>query len=449
MRSHRPTLYLFAALGAVLLSDVATAAPPRVPAGWSLAGRVQTVRGPIDPERLGETLTHEHLFTDFLLPMDRAGYRRSGAIPIEAARFMQRFGVLVVPQTPEQLRFWDQDRIDLPMIARMRAGFLGAASDSVGGYLNRTDPVLDSESDAIAEANGFREVGGGTIVDVTLDEIGRNPRGLVKVSEVTGVNVVMGTGWYRWPFRDDATRAMSVDQLAQRMVDDVVHGARDTGIKSGIIGEIPLDATGVEITGELLPYSELIRRRAAQLARANAPGARAEDVFHPDEIKVLRAAARASRATGAAVTLHHWSTTIDTLNVLEAEGADLSRVIVGHGDAILMDPEARKAFLARGVTIGIDYSLQFFAPQGPVSPAQKLVLNALVDAIREGHADRLLISHDLCRGLGLKKNGGSGLTWVHEYVLPYLRSKGVSDDDVRRIMVGNPKRLLTFVAPRS
>ena len=45
----------------------------------------------------------------------------------------------------------------------------------------------------------------------------------------------------------------------------------------------------------------------------------------------------------------------------------------------------------------------------------------------------------------LKKYGGAGYTYIQETFLPYLETLGVSESDIRRIMVENPRRLLTFV----
>lgn len=439
---------LVAASLLLAVANVRADAKVRVPEGWSLKGRAQTVLGPVEPDQLGPTLMHEHLFIDFFEPAIRHGYRRSGPIPLEVKRFMQRFGLIPVPSTEDQLEVWDAADITMTMIAKMRPGLLGTAPELYGGYMNKNDSLLDSQSEAAAEIAAFRSVGGRTLVDVTVEGIGRNPLALRKVAEATQFNIVMGTGWYRWPFHPSDLKHQTIDQLAQRMVDDIVHGAKGSGIKAGIIGEIPLDATGVEIEGDLLTAKALGEKRYQQYIRSNAPGAKAEDVFAEAEVRVLRAAARASRATGAAITLHHGSSTEDTLDIIAVEGGDLSRVIVGHADAIVSDPVILNRFLARGVTIQLDYTLQYFAPQGPVGRNQTALLDAIVAAIKAGNAEQILLSHDLCRRLGLKSHGGSGLAWIHQFVLPYLRSRGVSEASIVQIMEENPKRLLTFAAPR-
>jgi phosphotriesterase-related protein len=68
--------------------------------------------------------------------------------------------------------------------------------------------------------------------------------------------------------------------------------------------------------------------------------------------------------------------------------------------------------------------------------------------IKAGYGDRILVGHDISGKLQLKKYGGTGFSYISEYFLPELRRLGATDVDIRRIMVENPRRALTFVAPR-
>ena len=128
----------------------------------NMAGKVITVRGPMDPEQLGSTLMHEHLFITLY----------KGVEPDDNT-----------PATDWCL--WDQeltmDKLDL---VRDRKPI-------------RDNWVLVDEKMAIDEALEFRYHGGGTIVDVTSIGIRRDPLALSRVSQATGLNVVMGAGWYQ------------------------------------------------------------------------------------------------------------------------------------------------------------------------------------------------------------------------------------------------------------
>ena len=128
-----------------------------------LSGQVQTVLGPIAPEDLGPTSTHEHLFLDFtwvFKPPSEASERARAYEPVT----MENLGWVRY----DPFRSYDN--------------------------LLRLD-----EDEAISEALLFQRAGGGTIVDTTSIGIRRDPLALARVSSATGVNVVMGAGYYVHP----------------------------------------------------------------------------------------------------------------------------------------------------------------------------------------------------------------------------------------------------------
>ena len=139
--------------------------------GWQLSGRVQTVLGPRAPEDLGITMMHEHLLVDL---------RR----------------VYAPPEDPK----------DLPLataplsLDNLNWAFLNWAR-------NRDNLLLDDIDLAVKEAGFFKAAGGGTLVDVTTAEFGRNPSALRRISERTGLNIVMGCGHYYAFFHPQIGRA--------------------------------------------------------------------------------------------------------------------------------------------------------------------------------------------------------------------------------------------------
>ncbi|HEY7391797.1 MAG TPA: hypothetical protein VH640_24995, partial [Bryobacteraceae bacterium] len=124
-------------------------------------------------------------------------------------------------------------------------------------------------------------------------------------------------------------------------------------------------------------------------------------------------------------------------------------VVMGHSNSSADDMELMKRLLERGVYIEFDY---LGAPGGPggllgrVSDAQ--VAHAIVDLIKAGYGDRIVLAHDVCTKIQLKKYGGNGYTYISDYFLPELSRLGVSDAKIHKIMVENPRRALTFVAPQ-
>ena len=49
----------------------------------------------------------------------------------------------------------------------------------------------------------------------------------------------------------------------------------------------------------------------------------------------------------------------------------------------------------------------------------------------------------------LKAYGGTGYSFIRERFLPEMRSRGVSEEHIRMMMVQNPARVLTFAEPKS
>jgi phosphotriesterase-related protein len=356
-------------------------------------GRIITVLGPIDAQSAGITLPHEHFFLDLSLPFDdpdrwvRAGRR-----------------------APEGAEDWRVYNLELRLDNWAE----------VYRVLWRTkDPlVLDDFDLAVQEAGAFKAAGGGTVIDVTTKGLGRDPERLARLARETGLQIVMGTGWYREGWRPIDLNGMSVDELAQDMVNEIVEGAGPDKIRAGVIGEIP----AMDIATE--PDS--------------------------DDVKQLRAAARASARTGAALTLHQWvgdgKQLMRTLDILESEGADLKRVIVGHVGGDAPDQlDILTAALERGVTLEFDLLGAGFLLEEKVIDTRGAA-DAIAALVRQGHADQLLLSQDVCTKPQLKAYGGSGYDYVLKEVVPYLKGNGVTDEGIENLLVANPARLFS-IAP--
>jgi len=356
-------------------------------------GKVITVLGPVDAKSAGITLPHEHFFLDLSLPFDdpdrwvRAGRR--------------------APEGAEDRRVYD---LELRLDNRAE----------VNRVLWRTqDPlVLDDFDLAVKEAAAFKAAGGATIIDVTSKGLGRDPSRLAMLAQKTGLLIVMGTGWYREGWRPIDFNGMNVDELANDMIAEIVEGTGPDKIRAGVIGEIP----AMDIATE--PDS--------------------------NDVKQVRAAARASARTGAALTLHQWvgkgEQLMRTLDILEAEGADLTRVIVGHVGGDAPDQmDILTAALARGVTLEFDLLGADFLLEEKVIDTRGAA-DAIAELVEQGYADQLLMSQDVCTKPQLKAYGGNGYDYVLKEVVPYLKGIGVTDEDIEKLLVANPARLFS-IAP--
>jgi phosphotriesterase-related protein len=273
--------------------------------------------------------------------------------------------------------------------------------------------LTGEEEIIVPELARFREAGGSCVVDVTLPAIGRDPARLRRLSEVTGLHIVMGCGWYRDPYyrpTDDIDRR-TADELADVLVREFDDGAEGTGVRPGIIGEIGTDKPW--LTGR--------------------------------EERVHRAAARAARRTGLAVTTHAVMSDVGLrqLKVFEEEGLDPGRVVIGHADSF---PELRYLLeiVTRGAYVEFDFLGMTFTPQE--RHGEPRVIRRLLELLDKGHGGRILLSHDVCHNSQLSTYEGHGYTYLAETFLPRLREARVPDATIAQITLDNPRRVLGYEA---
>jgi len=268
-----------------------------------------------------------------------------------------------------------------------------------------TNEVLNDEDLAVEEAMLFKKAGGSSIVDVTNMGLRRDAQALRRIAERTGLNIIMGCGWYREPFYPPELKQRSTNDLAAEMIRDITKGVGDTGIKAGIIGEIGVNT----------------------------------DYISPAEERVLRAAARAHKATGAAISTHGEVCPIGLaqLDMLEEEGVDLRRVIVGHADSYLR-LDYHEGIAQRGAYVQYDG-----IGRKHIYPDHRRV-SMLVEMIKRGYVEHLLLATDRCWRSDLHAYGGVGYDHILVNFLPMLRQAGVSEGQIHIITVENPKRVLPF-----
>ncbi|MFD7061222.1 phosphotriesterase [Streptomyces sp. NPDC059906] len=297
--------------------------------------------------------------------------------------------------------------LTLATLARTRHGHPNADNDVLGDY-----------DEMLAEVLAFARGGGGTLVEVSPAGLGRDPASLLRLSRATGLHIVMGGGWYTPAFHPADMGDRTVDELADLIVRDVVLGADGTGVRSGVIGEVGADT---------VPLTD-------------------------GELKSVRASGRASRATGAPVTFHVGGVGDDkfrVLDILAEEGVAPSNIVLGHAGDVLADPAFGSRVLARGVFVEFDFLTSPGSPWGHlVLTSDHKVARGIAELVERGHAHQILLGHDVCQKIQLKKYGGQGYDYIPRHFLPALRALGVGEESLRTIMVGNPARALAFAAPR-
>ena len=268
----------------------------------------------------------------------------------------------------------------------------------------RGSGLLNDEHLACEELRALKTAGGSTLVDLTLDEIGRDPVALRRVSEATGIAIVMGCGHYRDPYLDrDWFDRTVVDAIADQIVLDITDGVRDTGVRAGVIGEIGAD------------------RRYISAA----------------EERSFRAAARAHVKTGLTISTHaaRWPVGLAQLRLLAEEGVDPRRVIVGHADSVPI-PEYHLALAKEGCYISFD------SIGTATAYDTHRAVDYVLDLVRAGFGSQVLLSHDVCLRDHLRATGGCGYAYLLTEFLPLLRAAGLDPEQVSAFVIDNPRAAL-------
>ena len=270
---------------------------------------------------------------------------------------------------------------------------------------------LTPDEDLIAdELRDVRRRGGSTLVDLTPPGVGRDPERLRRLAGASRLQIVMGTGWYREAYYppEALIDRRSVDDLAGEMIREFDEGVAGTGVRPGIIGEIGTDKPWISAQEE----------------------------------RVHRAAARAAKRTGMAISTHSVMSAVGAaqLDVFSDEGVDPARVVIGHADSY-PNLDHYLAILDRGANLQFDFLGQRF---GNEEAAEPRLIELIVELLERGFADQLLLSQDVCHNAQLKENGGFGYVYLQQHFLPKLRTAAVGEGEIERMTVDNPRRILTL-----
>ena len=282
-------------------------------------------------------------------------------------------------------------------------------------YSNLDNLLVLDEDTAIEESTLYQRHGGGAIVDATTIGIGRDPLALARISRGAGVHVVMGAGYYVDAAQPNQINQKDENDIFREITKDIQIGVGNTGIKAGIIGEIGC-------TWPLMP----------------------------NEIKVLKASARAQLETGASILIHPGrdeKAPIEILSILADSGADLSRVIMGHLDRTVSSIDILEELADTGCVLEWDLfgnEVSFYQPSDFDMPSDAERLNFIRQMIDIGLGERIVISHDICTKHRLVRYGGHGYGYIPEHIIPRMRNKNFQESEIQAITKDTPARLLTI-----
>jgi phosphotriesterase-related protein len=271
-------------------------------------------------------------------------------------------------------------------------------------------------SDAIARLTELKDAGVDTIVDLTVIGLGRYIPRIQRIAERIDLNIIVATGIYTYNdvpmyfhFRGPGTVLEGPELMVDMFVRDIQEGIAGTGVKAAIL-KCATDEPGLTRGVE----------------------------------RVLRAVAQAHRRTGVPISTHthaHTRRGIEQQRIFKEEGVDLSRVIIGHsGDTT--DLDYLEELMSNGSYIGMDrFGIDTILPfEDRVDTVAKLC--AL------GRADKIVLSHDAaCFSDWLPEAAIPVVLprWhflhIHHDVIPALKERGVTDDQLKTMLVDNPRKI--------
>jgi phosphotriesterase-related protein len=270
-------------------------------------------------------------------------------------------------------------------------------------------------ADAAAKLNALRQRGCATIADPTVIGLGRDIRRIQQVAARTDLNIIVATGLYTYdevPFyfryRGAQRRSAATDPMTALFVADLTEGIAGTGVKAAFL-------------------------KCAIEEKGLTPGVE----------RVLRAVGSAHAQTGAPITVHTHPASgsgLAAMEVLAEEGADLTRVVMGHsGDSADLDYLTTLA--DAGCLLGMDrFGLDVIAPF-------EQRVDTVAELARRGYADRMVLSHDAACYIDWFRPdviAGFAPSWHYGHlfddVLPALLDRGVTEAQLETMLVANPRR---------
>lgn len=281
-------------------------------------------------------------------------------------------------------------------------------------------PEWDEEAMLATARAGLTELAGkgiATFVDLTVLGLGRYVPRIQRLAEGLPMNIVVATGYYTakdlppyFHTHGPGRRIDMPDPLEAMFLRDLTEGIGDTGVKAGVI-KVVTDEFGIT----------------------------------PDVERVLRAAARAHLETGALISTHTnvaYETGRLQQDFFREQGVDPGRVVIGHsGDST--DLDYLRGLMDNGSTLGMDRfgSVAYLPDDDRVA--------TIVTLCEQGYADRMTLSHDAgFYSVNTEPSFRAKNTpdWHHAHIsdniLPELRRRGVTEEQITQMMVTNPARLL-------
>jgi phosphotriesterase-related protein len=304
---------------------------------------------------------------------------------------------------------------------------------------------LDDAVDRIARElkAGMDDWGYATIVDMTPCEVGRNPELMKRVAEQTGCNVIAVTGFFPESMGVPYWfKRQTVEELTDFYIRDItqgmVFGGTQTDIRAGAI-KIATGQEGVN------PKSSPV-----------GPNGRHISV---NEDRLIRAAGRAQKRLGVCINTHTdpmdyivGNPGIEQLDIIEEEGGDPSKVIIGHA---FIEPQSVEQIIdicKRGANVQVDH-MGIPWRHDSTEDLDESMATMMAEVADRGYLAQMTITYDRWffnpRGPATEANPQLlnekvGLGYLFESFAPRLEKKGFRARDLEALLVDNPRRILPF-----
>ena len=282
-------------------------------------------------------------------------------------------------------------------------------------YIVRKNLILDDVDICAEELSFLEKQECDLLIDVTSVGLGRDIEKLRQISERTSIRIAVGCGFF---VQETIGRiaSLSVDEIADEILDEIENGIGDTGIKPGVIGEVGTS-----------------------------------EIIYETERKSLLAAAKAHRKSGLPIYLltYPWSRAgLEAIELLIAEGVLPGQICICHLD-VSFDREYLLQVLEKGVYVEFDnFGKEFYLERQPGAfsggPFETDVdrVRMLKELVEKGYTRQLLLANDLCLKASLHAYGGWGYDHVFANIVPMMRQEGIASEAVHTIVEENPKAFI-------
>lgn len=343
---------------------------------------INTVLGPIAPEKLGITMMHEHLL------WNQEVYQKE-----------------IDPDKPEEAIL--TRKICLEDLYKIRLWHMHNHRDNA--------KQLDPE-EAVQEVMRLKKAGGSALVDCSCLGIGRDPKAQQMISQKTGIHVILATGVYVQGSCSE-TETLTCGEKAELFIRELTQGVDDTDIKAGVIGEI----------GVTEDFPECEQQSLIAAAKAQAATGAAVLIHQPGLRK-----------------LGHDILDIFEDNGGDLKKTVLCHCDPFSDDSVYLERLLQRGVNVSFDQFGLEFLIKVEGTKGLWLPRDIDRIRTIARLCELGYSRQLVLSQDLCFKVCYVKNGGGGYAHILENMLPLMRLEDIRDTAIRHMLVSNPARILAL-----